>query len=176
MGVLRKRNCAVILAAAVIGATGVASADRPGWKGAETFSPVAIGPNPARCGVFPRHLEAHFVGSGIDTRGGPFAVRASGCLDTEANVLFDLEATDTYLGTGDSLRIAPADVPLDVNPATCTATNRAPVRFDVTGGTGAYAGAEGGGTYDLAFTLPTCPGPQAPVHVWFHGHLETATP
>ena len=58
----------------------------------------------------------------------------------------------------------------------CTATNREPVRFDVTGGTGAYAGARGGGSYDLAFTLPTCPGPQAPVHVWFRGHLETATP
>ncbi len=106
---------------------------------------MTIGPNPARCVLFPRHLEAHFVGSVIDTRGGPYSVTASGCLDTEANVLFDLEATDTYLGSGDSLRIAPADVALDVDPATCTATNREPVRVVVTGGTGAYAGARGSG-------------------------------
>jgi hypothetical protein len=166
----------VIVAGPVIGSAAAAGADRPGWKGAETFTPVGIGPNPARCGAFPRHLEAHFVGSGIDTRGGPYAVSASGCLDTQANVLFDLEATDTYLGSGDSLRIVPADVSLDVNPATCSATNREPVRFHVAGGTGAYAGASGGGSYDLAFTLPTCLGPQAAGHIWFRGRLDTPAP
>ncbi len=182
--VLRPRRAAMLgitagvvtLAGVVIGPTGWASAERPGWKGAETLAPVGIGPDLARCGVFPRHLEAHFVGSGLDTAGGPYAVSASGCLDSEANVLFDLEATDTYLGTGHSLRIAPADVALDVNPATCTATNGAPVRFAVAGGTGAYAGATGGGSFDIAFTLPTCPGPQTAVHIWFRGQLDTATP
>jgi hypothetical protein len=166
----------VTLASVVTGASQPVSAERPDWKGAETFAPVSIGPNPVRCGVLPRQLEARFLGSGIDTSGGPYTVSASGCLDSEANVLFDLEATDTYLRTGDSLRIAPADVALDVNPVTCTATNREPVRFDVAGGTGAYAGASGGGSYDIAFTLPTCPGPQTAVHVWFRGHLQTPTP
>jgi hypothetical protein len=166
VGVLITASAATVILAAV------ASADRPVWKGAETFAPVRIGANPARCGTFPRHLEAHFAGSGIDTNGGPYAVSASGCLDTEANVLFDLEATDTYLGSGDSVRIAPADAPLEVDPATCTATNRQPGRFAVAGGTGRYAGASGDGVYDLAFTLPTCPGPQQSVHVWFQGRID----
>jgi len=168
-----------LLMVGVIGATaatGSASGGRPGWKGAETFAPTSIGPNPSRCGDFPRNLQATFVGSGIDTLGGPFAVSVSGCLDTESNVLFDLESTDTYLGSGDALRIAPGKVALHVDPVTCVATNRVPVRFDVVGGTGAHTGARGGGHYDIAFTLPTCPGPQQPVHVWFSGHIDTAGP
>ena len=50
---------------------GVAAAVVTLVKGAETFAPVDVGPNLARCGASPRHLEAHFIGSGIDTRGGP---------------------------------------------------------------------------------------------------------
>jgi hypothetical protein len=163
---------AVAVCTLTLGAFAVARADQREWKGAETFAPVAIGPNLARCGSFPRNLEARFVGSGIDTFGGPFTVAASGCLDTEANVLSDVEATDTYLGTGDSVHIAPADAALDFDPTTCTATNRRPLRFEVTGGTGDLTGASGGGHYNLAFTLPTCPGPQQTVHVWFSGHLD----
>jgi len=85
----------IVAAVATVSAAGVAGAERPVWKGAETFAPVRVGPNPARCGVFPRNLEAHFVGSGIDNNGGPYSVTASGCLDTEDNLLSDLEATDT---------------------------------------------------------------------------------
>lgn len=175
-----KRKVLAITASVVIvavsgatAATVAASGGRPGWKGAETFAPTSIGPNPSRCGDFPRNLQASFAGSGIDTLGGPFTVSVSGCLDTETNVLTDLESTDTYLRSGDALRVEPGDVALHVDPTTCVATNRVPVPFDVVGGTGAYAGARGGGHYDIAFTLPTCPGPQQAVHVWFGGHLHT---
>ena len=171
-----RRSAAAVLTVAVIalalGASATAGADPRPWHGAETFAPVRIGPGVERCGAFPRHLEAQFAGSGIDSFGGPYAVTASGCLDTDTMVLSDLEATDTYVGSGDSVRIAPADAPLHFDPATCTATNTRPLRFDVVGGTGALTGARGGGQYDLAFTLPTCPGPQQVVHVWFHGTIH----
>lgn len=164
---------AACLAAITLGPLGAlaAKADRHSWKGAESFTPVQVGPNPSRCGPFPQNLEARFAGSGIDTNGGPFSVTASGCLDTVANVLSSLEATDTYLDTGDAVLIAPGDVALTVDPTTCVATNRQPVHFDVAGGTGRYAGARGDGTYDLAFTLPSCAGAQQSVYVWFRGRL-----
>lgn len=158
-------------AAILMFSTATAGAGSRTWKGAETFAPVRVGPGLARCGAFPRNLEAHFAGSGIDTFGGPFVVTASGCLDTQAMVLSDLEATDTYLRGGDSVHIAPDDAALDFDPATCTASTSRPLRFVVAGGTGALAGARGGGTYDLAFTLPTCVGPQQIVHVWFRGTI-----
>lgn len=122
--------------------------------------------------LLPRHLEAHFAGSGIDTLGGPFLVTASGCLATQANVLSQLEANDTYLGSGDSIRIDPADAVLDFDPVTCTASTARPLPFDVVGGTSALADARGGGLYNLAFTLPTCLGPQQVVHVWLHGTVD----
>ncbi len=74
--------------------TNAAIRARP-WKGAETLNHVAAGPNLARCGAFPRNIEARFSGLGVDTEGGPYTVLASGCLDTEADLVFDLEATDT---------------------------------------------------------------------------------
>lgn len=154
----------------------VAGAGSNRWKGAETAVPVAIGPNERRCGAFPRNIEAHFAGSGIDTFGGPFEVQFSGCLDTEALVLSDIESTDTYLRTGDSIDIVPADAPLELDPVACTVTNIRPQRFDVVGGTGALTAARGGGLYDLAFTLPTCPGPQQAVHVWFDGTIDAGQP
>jgi hypothetical protein len=162
-------------AAGICAATKVVSADPPVWKGAESLAPVAIGPDVTRCGAFPRNLEAHFAGSGIDTNGGPFSVTVSGCLDTTANVLSNLAATDTYARSGEALFIAPADTPLIIDHVTCVATNPQPVRFNVTGGTGRFAGARGTGTYEIAFTLPTCPGLPQQVFVWFRGHLETTT-
>ena len=71
-----------------------------------------------------------------------------------------------------SVHIAAADAALDFDPTTCTASNRQPIRFEVTGGTGDLAGASGKGHYDIAFTLPTCRGPQQAVHVWFSGNLD----
>jgi hypothetical protein len=155
-----------------LGGVHVATALEQAWKGAETFAPVTIGPNEARCGAFPRNVEARFAGSGIDTNGGPFAVTASGCLDTEAAVVSHLEATDTYARTGDAVQIVPADAVLSVNAETCVATNVDPVPFSVGGGTGRYANASGSGTYDLAFPMPGCAGPPQTVHVWFTGSLS----
>jgi hypothetical protein len=172
MGARRRLAAALVIAATAL-ATPVETADAGAreWKGAETFAPVTITPDIAKCGPFPRNLAARFVGSGIDTVGGPFVVRASGCLDTQANVLSDLEATDTYLGGG-SVRIRPGDAVLNVDRATCVATNVEPVPFTVAGGSGAFATARGEGHYHLAFTLPTCIGPQQVVHIWFHGTLD----
>jgi hypothetical protein len=172
MSARRKLAAALATGAVALGAhAGTADAGAREWKGAETFAPVTIAPDIARCGQFPRHVSARFVGSGIDTVGGPFVVRASGCLDTQANVLSDLEATDTYL-RGGSIRIRPDDAVLHVDRATCVATNVAPVPFTTAGGSGAFANARGEGHYDLAFTLPTCVGPQQVVHIWFHGTID----
>jgi hypothetical protein len=160
----------VILAS--VGDTRAAAADDR-WKGAETLNPISVAPNLARCGAFPRNLEARLAGSGVDTNGGPYLVTASGCLDTRANVIFDLEATDTYLRSREALRIAPDDVALDVDPQTCVGASRQPTGFRVAGGTGSYARARGSGSYTLVMTMPGCLGPQSPAHIWFTGSLAT---
>jgi hypothetical protein len=157
---------------ATVRGTGVSSAESGRvWKGAETLSPVSLAPNAARCGPFPRHIEARMAGSGVDTNGGPYTVVASGCLDTQTDVIFDLEATDTYLRTGEAVRIDPENLSLDVDPGTCVAANREPVRFKLAGGSGRYVGAEGAGTYTLAMTMPDCVGPQVPAQLWFEGRI-----
>jgi hypothetical protein len=148
-----------------------ARAAEDAWTGAETLTAISVGPNLARCGVFPRHLEARLSGAGVDTNGGSYVVVASGCLDTREDVLFGLEARDTYVRTGESIVIVPDDVPLAVDPATCVGTNARPAGFDVEGGTGRYAGVDGGGTFTLVMTMPTCAGPQAPAQLWFTGSL-----
>ena len=156
---------------AVLGMIALPVAARPpAWKGAETFSLLAAGPAPERCGPAPRFLEARFAGSGIDTAGGTFAVTASGCRDTVEQMLFDMEATDTF--ADGALHIAPDDVALVIDPATCVATNAHPVAFTVAGGTGRFAGATGRGTFDLAMTEPGCGAAPQPVHVWFSGRLQ----
>ena len=99
---------------------------------------------------------------------------ASGCLDTEAVVLSELSAVDTYLRTGDSVHIAPGDAALSFDPATCVAATTSPVPFTLAGGTGRYAGASGSGTYETVFTMPNCLGPQQSVHIWFEGSLDLA--
>ena len=157
---------------ASVGDTRAAAAADP-WKGAETLNPISVAPNLARCGAFPRNLEARLAGTGIDTNGGPYVVTASGCLDTRANVLFDLKATDTYLRSREALFIAPDDLTLDVDPQTCVGANREPAGFEVAGGTGRYSQARGAGTYTLVMTMPGCLGPQAPAQIWFTGVLAT---
>lgn len=152
---------------AVAGAGG-----QPPWKGSETFSQTGGGPNPSRCGAFPPNVEAMFSGTGIDTAGGVFAVTASGCLDVEALRVFDLKATDTYVAGGESVSIVAGEFFLIVDPATCVATNAHPVPFEVAGGTGRFAGADGGGRFHFAMNHTPCSGTVSPAHVWFRGQLK----
>lgn len=140
------------------------------WKGAETMAPVALTPNLARCGP-PPTVEARFAGSGIDTEGGMFAVAASGCFDLDTLRIFDLEATDTYVQSRDTIRILPDDFTLRLDERTCVATNPQPVRFRVGGGTGRFANSGGGGTFDFALNHPPCNGLAQPAHIWFRGEV-----
>ena len=141
------------------------------WKGAETLVPIAVGPNVDRCGA-PPNVEARYAGTGIDTNGGTFAVTASGCLNLDTLRVFDMEATDTYAGTGDAIHIAPADFTLVIDPATCVATNADPVPFRVDGGTGRYELSTGSGTFDFALNHPQCNGLAQPAHIWFRGEVH----
>ena len=179
------RRPRVVTVAAVLVALGLVIGGAPGapaarkkahWKGAETFEQTSVAPNPGRCGAFPPNVEATFAGSGVDTVGGAFDVRVSACLDTGALHIFDLEATDIYVQSGDSIEIAPDDFTLVLDPATCTATNSRPVRFRVAGGTGAYEGARGGGTSDFALNWGPCNGLVTPTYLWFRGHIKTVRP
>jgi hypothetical protein len=74
----------------------------PHWKGASQLTPVAVAPNPARCGPFPENIEITFTGSGIDTGGGIFTSAASTCTNTTTGLIFDLKSSDTYV-TGDAV-------------------------------------------------------------------------
>ena len=146
-----------------------------GWKGAESLTPVAIAPNPSRCGPAPVNLHARFAGSGIDTNGGPYTVAASGCLNTQTRRLSELRATDTYTRNGDSIDIDIDDFTLRVSPVTCVATNKHPVRFTVAGGSGSLARASGHGHFDFAMPYPLCAGARPPftAYVWFSGTIQT---
>ncbi|MDP8930927.1 MAG: hypothetical protein M3O70_20735 [Actinomycetota bacterium] len=179
MRVQRKHGApaAVVLVVLVVLAVGTAQVGasptrEERWKGAETLELVTIGPALDRCGPPPIYLEGRFVGTGLDSIGGAFVVAASGCLDTQALRLFDLEATDTFTASGASLTIVPEDVDLDLNTSTCVAVNRQPVPFTVAAGTGALEGAAGHGTFDLALSYPPCGGAAQPAHVWFKGVLQ----
>ena len=141
------------------------------WKGAETLLPVALAPNVERCGP-PPILEVSYAGTGIDTNGGVFAVTASGCLDLGALRVFDMEATDTYTATADSIRIEPDDFTLVLDPVTCVATNPLQVAFRVAGGTGSYEGAGGSGHFDFVLNHPACNGLVQPADIWFRGVIR----
>ena len=151
---------------------GAARAASPAWKGAETLNPLSLAPAPLRCGPPPTYLEGRFAGSGLDSVGGAFTVTASGCLDTEKLRLFDMEATDTFVSSGDSIVILPGDVDLVLNADTCVAVNRRPVPFRTGSATGSLQGASGQGTFHIALSYPPCGGALLPAHVWFDGTLH----
>jgi hypothetical protein len=161
----------VAVAASVIGATAMAYrvAD---WKGAESFTQTGLAPNLTRCGPLPDNLEGRFAGSGIDTAHGTFAVTTSGCVNAKTLRVSDLEATDTYLRSGDSVRIETDDFTLGLDSTTCVASNRQPVAFRVAGGTGGLTGATGRGHFDIAMNWTPCNGLVLPAHVWFNGELR----
>lgn len=140
------------------------------YKGAETLELVSVGPNPARCGAAP-NFEAVFEGEGIDTAGGIFTVVSSGCQNIETGEVFDLVAVDTY-ASGDSVTIEAASFLLVFDPQTCASSNVAPVPYTIAGGTGAFAGATGGGKFDFASNDPNCNGEIAPAYVWFRGKIK----
>jgi hypothetical protein len=143
--------------------------DGPGYKGTANLSIVSVGPNVARCGNAP-NIELIFEGSGLDTAGGITSVESSACQNPTTGEVFDLVAVDTY-ATG-SLEIVSEDFFLVFDPQTCVSTNIDRVKFDVGGGTGAFAGVTGGGTYDIAIDDPACSGEVVPASVWFHGDLD----
>ena len=136
------------------------------------MTPLAIAPDPSRCGPAPVNLHARFAGTGIDTNGGPYTVAASGCLSTQTRRLSELRATDTYNRNGDSIDID--DFTLRVSPATCVATNKHPVRFTVAGCSGSLARASRHGHFDFAMPYPLCAAAQPPftAYVWFSGTIQ----
>jgi hypothetical protein len=144
--------------------------DAQRYKGSETLVLVSVAPNAARCGAYP-NFEAAFEGSGIDTAGGVFTVTASGCQNISNGHVFDLVAIDSY-ASGDSITIEAEDFFLVFDPQTCVSSNVDPVRYDIAGGSGAFAGATGGGKFDFASNDPGCNGELAPAFVWFHGKVR----
>lgn len=174
------------LAAVVLPSVAVASGGNPDpkvrpWKGAESFAPVVLGPNPAYCDgrLPPEAVFGVFEGSGVDTE-GLFNAKVTGCLNLKTNELFNLYAVDTFVGgkdvTGktDSVNVVPDDFTLQVDSAKCVATNAHPVAFTVEGGTGRFEGATGQGTFHFAMNYPPdCNALVHPAQVWFEGHLRT---
>lgn len=140
------------------------------YKGSETLELVSVAPNTARCGDFP-NFEATFEGSGIDTAGGVFTVVSSGCQNIATGQVFDLVATDTY-ANGDTMSIEADDFFLVFDPQTCASSNVEPVRYRIAGGSGAFAGARGGGKFDFASNDQGCNGELAPAFVWFRGRVR----
>jgi hypothetical protein len=165
-------GAAVVTAAALVFGAAAKASNVADWKGAESFAQTGLAPNVKRCGPPPANLEGHFAGTGIDTAGGPFAVTVSGCVNVQTLRVSDLEATDTYLRTADSVRIVSDDFTLALDRKTCVASNRRPVKFDVAGGSGALKGATGGGRFDIAMNWTPCNGLALPAHVWFDGDLQ----
>jgi hypothetical protein len=80
----------------------------------------------------------------------------SACTNTTINLVFDLKATDTYAGSGDSVNIEGDPFVLVPNPAICAAANAHGVPFRVAGGTGQYAGATGTGRFHITSNLTPC--------------------
>ena len=141
----------------------------PHYKGGSTFNLAGAAPNVARCGAFPENIELSFTGSGIDTEGGFNTAVFSACTNTTTNEVFDLKATDTYAGSGDSVNIEGDRFVLAPNPAICAASNAHGVPFRVAGGTGIYAGATGTGHFHITSNLTPCNGLTPPSQVWFEG-------
>lgn len=161
------------VAAALLLGSGPVAANGNGnlkYKGAETLELVSVGLNPARCGDAP-NFEAVFEGEGIDTAGGVFSVVSSGCQNIVTGEVFDLVATDTY-ANGDSVTIEASSFFLEFDPQTCASANDGAVPYIIAGGTGAFAGATGGGTFDFANNDPNCNGEIAPAYVWFRGKIK----
>lgn len=147
----------------------------PHYKGGSSFNFVGAAPNVARCGPFPQNVELSFQGSGTDTEGGYNTAVFSACTNTTTNEVFDLKATDTYLN-GDQVFIEGDSFVQVVNPANCVASNSHGVNFRVAGGTGAYAGATGGGRFHLVSNLTPCNGQVVPAQVFFEGWLKRVSP
>ena len=141
----------------------------PHYKGGSSFNLAGVGPNVARCGAFPENVELSFTGSGIDTEGGFNTAVFSACSNTTTNEVFDLKATDTYAGSGDSVNIEGDRFVLVPDPAICAASNAHGVPFRVAGGTGKYAGATGTGRFHITSNLTPCNGLTPPSQVWFEG-------
>lgn len=140
------------------------------YKGAESLDLVSVGVNEARCGA-PPNFEAVFEGEGIDTAGGVFTVVSSGCQNIATGEVFDLIAVDTY-ANGDSVTIEAGSFSLVFDPQTCASANVAPVFYEIAGGTGAFSGAQGCGTFDFVSNDPACNGEIAPAFVWFNGKIK----
>lgn len=140
------------------------------YKGSESLALVSVAPNLERCGDFP-NFEAVFEGQGIDTAGGVFTVTASGCQNVATGLVFDLTAVDTY-ANGDTVNIVADEFYFVFDPQTCVSTNDEPVRYWIDGGTGAFAGADGGGKFEIASNDPSCNGVLAPAFVWFRGRVR----
>ncbi|MEX1366621.1 MAG: hypothetical protein AB1Z98_26080 [Nannocystaceae bacterium] len=140
------------------------------YNGAETLNLVGVAPNPARCGAAPV-FELSFEGEGVDTAGGAFEVTASACQNTATGEVFDLVAIDTYF-TGDSVTIRSDPFFLVPDPQTCLSANDGRVKYDIDGGTGAFAGARGGGRYDIVINDPACSGSLTPAFVSFRGRIK----
>lgn len=141
----------------------------PHYKGGSSFNLAGAGPNVARCGAFPENVELSFTGAGIDTESGHNTAVFSACTNTTTNEVFDLKATDTYAGSGDSVFIEGDRFILAPNPALCAAGNAHGVPFRVAGGTGIYAGATGSGHFNVTSNLTPCNGLTPPSQVWFEG-------
>jgi hypothetical protein len=144
----------------------------PDYRGGSSFNFVSAGPNVARCGAFPDNLELNFTGGGIDTEGGYNTAVFSACTNTTTNLVFDLKATDTYVGTGDQVFIEGDPFVLAPNLANCSASNAHGVPFRVAGGTGGHAGATGHGKFHITSNLTPCNGQTPPSQVWFDGVIK----
>lgn len=144
----------------------------PHYKGASAFNLAGVGPNVARCGAFPENIELSFTGQGIDTEGGLNTAVFSACTNTTTNEVFDLKATDTYVGSGDQVFIEADSFVQTINPANCTATTAHAVPFRVAGGTGGHAGATGHGRFNLYSNLTPCNGQTPPAFVSFEGMIQ----
>lgn len=146
----------------------------PDYKGGSTFNLTGAGPNVPRCGPFPDNIELSFTGSGIDTEGGYNTAVFSACTNTTTNLVFDLKAIDTYVGSGDQVFIEGDPFVQTVNPDTCVATNEHGVKFRVAGGTGGHAGATGNGKFHITSNVTPCNGLVLPAQVWFEGVIRRA--
>ena len=169
-----KLTLALITLAALISGTSVTATmldDKvnPHYKGGSSFNLAGPGPNVARCGAFPENVELSFTGAGIDTEGGYNTAVFSACTNTTTNEVFDLKATDTYAGSGDSVFVEGDRFVLAPNPAICAASNAHGVPFRVAGGTGIYEGATGTGHFNITSNLIPCNGLTPPSQVWFEG-------
>ena len=141
------------------------------YKGASAFNLAGAGPNVARCGAFPENIELSFTGQGIDTEGGLNNAVFSACANTVTNVVSDLRATDTYVGSGDQVSIEGDSFVQAIDPVNCTATTAHGVPFRVAGGTGGHAGATGQGHFNITSNVTPCNGLTLPAQVTFQGVL-----